>query len=123
MIGILRLDGSGVIDAEEYLAAGQLRPLRDQGLGQGLRLGAGLAPDNSVSGANDARQVDHRTMLTAGLRAEKKTYPRMHELFHLGRAAGDRAGGRIDLPALRRRVLAQEGRRRGLSSRFSQGAR
>src|SRR6267378_6296324 len=104
MIGIFRLDGSGVIDAEEYLAAGKIGPLRDQGLGQGLRLGAGLAPDHSVSWANDARQVDHRTMLTAGptTEAEKKTYPRMHELFHLGRAAGDRAGGRIDLPALRR---------------------
>src|SRR5438270_3036848 len=66
MIGIFGLDGSGVIDAEEYLAAGQLSSLRDQGLDQGLRLGAGLAPDNSVSGPNDVRQVDHRTMLTAG---------------------------------------------------------
>src|SRR5207302_6531907 len=66
MIGVFGFDGSGVIDAEEYLAAGQLSPLRNQGLDQGLRLGAGLTQDNSVSGANDARQVDHRTMLTAG---------------------------------------------------------
>src|SRR3981081_1005238 len=72
MIGVFRLDGSGVIDAEEYLAAGQLCPLLDQGLDQGLRLGAGLAPDNTVSGANDARQVDHRTMLTAGRLGRRK---------------------------------------------------
>src|SRR3954464_15475913 len=57
MVGMLGAQEPGVARAEEHAAARKRGALGNQGLHQRLRLRAGLAPDERVAGAHDARKL------------------------------------------------------------------
>ena len=61
MVCMPGLHDPGVVDAEKQAGTGKGRALRDQGLHQRLRLGAGLAADDSVAGSNYTSEIDHRS--------------------------------------------------------------
>src|SRR6266550_4364543 len=61
MVCMPGLHDPGVVDPEKQAGTGKGRALRDQGLHQRLRLGAGLAADDSVAGSNYTSEIDHRS--------------------------------------------------------------
>ena len=61
MVRMPGLHDPRVVDAEKQAGTGKGRALRDQGLHQRLRLGAGLAADDSVAGSNYTSEIDHRS--------------------------------------------------------------
>jgi hypothetical protein len=65
MIGMFGPNDARVVDAKEHAGTGECRALRNQGGRERLRLGAGLAQDDSVAGADETREVQlHPAMLT-----------------------------------------------------------
>ena len=60
MVRMRRLDDAGVAGAEEASHWPQARALGHEGLDQGLRLGARLAPDDRVARANYTSEIHHR---------------------------------------------------------------
>ena len=63
MVGVPGLDDAREARAHEHACAGERGALRDQGFHQGLRLGAGLAPQDAVAGTNYTSEIHHRTGL------------------------------------------------------------
>src|SRR5260221_5617588 len=65
VVGVLRPDDAGVVDAQEYAGTRERRALRDQRGRERLGLGAGLAKDDAVAGTDKLRKVErHPAMLT-----------------------------------------------------------
>src|SRR4029077_16871650 len=68
VVRMLGLDGAGPVHAHEHLERAEGGALRGERLDQRQRLGAALAPDHPVAGADDAAEIDcrlHSRMLTS----------------------------------------------------------
>ena len=59
VIGVSRLHDAGIARAEEASHFAERRALGNQRLDERLRLGAGLAPQDALAGANYTTELDH----------------------------------------------------------------